>query len=356
MGVTIPSILVDLERMQYKHTGLYNFCYFLAMEMAQQVDDKQLQLCYYSPQQVIGMFGHNVIYKNQHTLHKIFYSQLNKYNLVHSVHQDSAYFNQKINVPRVLTIHDLNFLYDDRKPSSKKELLLSRLEKKIMSAAHVVAISKFTLAELHKHFDLTNKPTSVIYNGCTINEVTHLVAPVYKPKRKFLFAIGVIMAKKNFHVLPCLLKHNDFELIISGVINDKVYAQEILHAAKKHGVADRVILTDAISNNDKNWYYKSCEAFVFPSISEGFGLPVIEAMYFEKPVLLSRATSLPEVGGNLAYYFDHFEPSHMQDVLARSLSHFNTNNALPTMYKQHALQFNWNQAAKEYLEIYKKYV
>ena len=72
--------------------------------------------------------------------------------------------------------------------------------------------------------------------------------------------------------------------MIAGVTHQPWYQRKIEEEAKRLGVTERVIFTGAISENDKYWYYQNCTAFVFPSIAEGFGLPVIEAMYFGKPV------------------------------------------------------------------------
>jgi glycosyltransferase involved in cell wall biosynthesis len=95
--------------------------------------------------------------------------------------------------------------------------------------------------------------------------------------------------------------------------------KEVMEAAKKFGVEDRVKLIGPATEEEKYWYYKNCEAFLFPSYAEGFGLPVIEAMYHGKPVFISDKTSLPEVGGDAAYYFRNFEPEYMQEVFKEGM-------------------------------------
>jgi len=97
---------------------------------------------------------------------------------------------------------------------------------------------------------------------------------------------------------------------------------------------------------------KNCLAFLFPSTAEGFGLPVIEAMYFGKPILLSSCTSLPEIGGDCAYYFDHFEPEHMRSVLKNSLEDYKKNLPLEKI-KTRGRSFSWETAAAQYIEIYR---
>lgn len=92
---------------------------------------------------------------------------------------------------------------------------------------------------------------------------------------------------------------------------------------------------------------------MFPSLAEGFGIPVIEAMNFGKPVFLSSLTSLPEIGGQAAYYFENFDIDHMREVFDAGMDDYVENNRLETI-KQHASFFSWDRCADEYYKIYRK--
>jgi glycosyltransferase involved in cell wall biosynthesis len=97
-----------------------------------------------------------------------------------------------------------------------------------------------------------------------------------------------------------------------------------------------------------------CEAFLFPSLAEGIGLPVVEAMYYGRPVILSTHTSLPEIGGAEAYYFKDFEPASMRQTLEESLLHYNATNAKEKIIAR-ATSFSWDNAAMQYLKIYRTF-
>jgi glycosyltransferase involved in cell wall biosynthesis len=155
-------------------------------------------------------------------------------------------------------------------------------------------------------------------------------------------------------VLPALLEGNDKHIIIAGITTSESYKQKILLNAKNHGVSDRVHFTGPISENDKQWYLKNCLAFVFPSLTEGFGLPVVEAMYFGVPIFLSKYTSLPEIGGEVCYYFDSFKKIDMQHTIQQGLQHYSSTNAKEKIQNRSAL-FNWKKAAIKYLEIYRSF-
>src|SRR5690606_36577767 len=117
-------------------------------------------------------------------------------------------------------------------------------------------------------------------------------------------------------------------------------------------VTDKVKVVGPVSAEEKYWYLKYCKAFLFPSLAEGFGLPVIEAMYFGKPVFISDRTSLPEIGGDAAYYFCDFDAAYMQGVLEEGLTcHDRLQRA--DAVREHAEQFDWNKVAAAYLDIYR---
>jgi glycosyltransferase involved in cell wall biosynthesis len=218
---------------------------------------------------------------------------------------------------------------------------------------HIVAISHYVAAQVVQYFPEAEGKISVIYNGADkLPPVEAGYEPVYRPPNPFLFTIGVLSPRKNFHVLPALLENNNLELVVAGIVKED-YRDKVLEEAKLYNCLDRVKIIGTISDQDKAFYYQNCQALVFPSLAEGFGLPVIEAMYFGKQVFLSRLTSLPEIGGEEAFYFDNFEPRHMQDVFAKGMK----TSQDPTKrlrLQERAKGFSWNNAASSYLKLYKE--
>jgi len=107
-----------------------------------------------------------------------------------------------------------------------------------------------------------------------------------------------------------------------------------------------------IDDAHKAWAYAHCAGFLFPSLTEGFGLPPIEAMHFGKPVFLARRTSLPEIGGDAADYFDDFEPASMRRVVERGLARDAREPQRADAVRRHAARFDWDHAAAAYLALY----
>jgi len=345
------TILFDCERLKYPNTGLYTFCESLGNALLKNATSNE-QITAYIPAKAINIFGSNARYLIQRPWHKMFIPQASEFNLWHSSYQSSKYYPSNNNTKILLTIHDLNFLVEKQQRPDKISKLLSKIQEKIDKATAIVCISNFVASQVRQHCDLGNKTITVIYNGCTVNDYPDFKNPSYEPMKPFLFTIGTILPKKNFHVLPALLQQNDYELVIAGNLSSQTYIESILSEAEKYKVSERVKIIGSISNQERSWYYRNCKAFVFPSIAEGFGLPVIEAMHYGKPVFLSTHTSLPEIGADAAYYFEDFEAENMQQTLQNGLIDFTINN-MTEKAKKRAAVFNWNNTAKSYLKIYK---
>ena len=107
-----------------------------------------------------------------------------------------------------------------------------------------------------------------------------------------------------------------------------------------------------VSDGDRQWLYENCEAFLFPSLAEGFGFPVLEAMQAGKPVFCSRRTSLPEVVGEDAFYFDSFESDAMFDVCRRGLEESRVAVDFSSRLKTRAARYSWEASAQGYARVY----
>jgi glycosyltransferase involved in cell wall biosynthesis len=348
------KILFDCERMKYPHTGLYHFCWELGQELIAQTEGTGLEIDLYAKKKVQQQFASRPGYLEQSALHKFLMPNLDQWRLWHATHQATDYYPGKDVMATVLTVHDLNFLHETHRSKQKKTREIDKLQRKLDKADRVVAISEFVAKDLKENMQLDPAKLQVIYNGCNIKSTKTLAEPRVKPGADFLFTIGTVVPKKNFQTLPALLQNNSLQLFIAGAIHDKQTQQHIVDQATALGVADRVFFTGPISEAEKYWYYQHCRAFVFPSLMEGFGLPVVEAMAFGKPLFLSTLTSLPEIGGNLAYYFQSFDPEQMQMDLQEGLAVYDAHPALVAKIMLRSQDFSWKASAKSYLETYQQ--
>ncbi len=350
------KILFDCERMKYYNTGLYSYCLNLGQAILKNLDPEEIQPCFFKPFNLDPCFGMAARYKQQNSLQKFWLPSLNGFDIWHSTYQNSDYIpyrNQKIKV--VLTIHDLNFIYEN-KTEIKKAAYLKHLQKNIDRSDAIVCVSEYTRNDVLKYCDTDKTPVFVIHNGANKLNYPLLESSSYTPKRPFLFSLGTFHPKKNFHVLLSLLKHNKFlELLIAGRPDDTNYISEIKRIASQLGVINNLHLLFNITEGEKSWYLHNCYSFLLPSISEGFGLTVPEAMSVGKPVFLSGRTALPEIGGSQAFYFKNFESDQMQTDFASGMKIYEQSYMQETI-KDHSRSFSWDSSARAYIEVYKSLI
>jgi glycosyltransferase involved in cell wall biosynthesis len=340
------NLIFDAERLKYANFGLYHFSMNLGRAIAAAKEKHNVK--FFVPPAYDGFFGNHVHYKKVCLLDKLNIFGHRKSDVWHITNQLSRYIPGK-GIKKVLTIHDLNFLYE--RPSARRiKKYLDLVQKKVDNVDHIVCISNFTKRDVEAHLNTRGKQISVIYNGLNQLDPSMAAQPPHIPKRPFFFTLGGMVSKKNFHVLPALVKKSGFDLVIAGD-DSQSYVQNIQAEVNRWGVQDHVTIVGPITEAEKIWYYKNCRALLFPSLAEGFGFPVIEAMQFGKPVFLSTLTALPEIGGNCAYYFQSFDPEHMRSVLFSGLDDFDARKRELEM-KNWASQFQWCSAAEAYWRVY----
>ena len=337
----------DACKMKYPNTGLRTFCEQLIPALNNiAIKDNNATFEVYLPSVAKGVLPKEI---RSNTLHiwDRFLLKAPHINVWHQPFQSGSYFPRGEKAT-LLTIHDLNYLYEDG--GKRRNRMEKKVQRNINRSDRLVAISQYTKNDIIKNLDTQGKEIDVIYNGCT-KYTGPITPPEQSPERPFLFNVGTLLSKKNVHVLPAILRNNDYLLYIAG--NRSSYEEKIIAEAKKFGVEDRVRIIGPISESEKHWYLKNCKAFMFPSIAEGFGLPVIEAMYYGKPCFLSKHTCLPEIGADKAYYFNYeFDPDTMLNEFEKGMNDFATTNKSNAIIK-HAELFSWEKAAKEYWEIYR---
>ena len=339
--------------MKYRYSGLYYYCLNLG-EYVRKVLEKENKekIMFYVPDTEKNTFSKNssIIEKNWHN--KYFKPFLFGCDIWHAPFQSGRpiqKYNKRMKV--VLTIHDLNVLYEDKSDKERSESL-ARTQSLINSSDAIVCISNHCRKDVTAHMDVKNKPVYVIHNG-THGMVSVPEKPLaYQPKAPFVFTLGYVNRKKNFHSLLPLLKNPNLELVVAGRLDEPDYIKNMRAFAEQMGVADRLKILGPVSEHDKAWYYKHAEAFAFPSLAEGFGAPVVEAMEFGKPIFLSDRTSLPEIGGDVSFYFSSFEPQHMLNVFDAGMKEYRK-NGLSQKIKQRAEQFQWSEKAKAYIDVYR---
>ena len=351
----VKSVFLESHNIHNRFGGFGQFNYHLIRGLYQvRPNDFQITLHASDTGALQSEFGSFFNYRKYRSISRYPAFRIRqKYDLWHCLNQ-----NIKVepyhNLPYLLTVHDINFVDEVSAPEQRKRGL--RFTEKLKRSSAIVYISNYVKEHTSRHFDIPEVPQYVIYNGNPI--VDTLLPDDFRPRiqtaRPFLFSIGEFSARKNFHTLvEMLAKLPGFDLILAGN-NETDYAKnKLADTIRRLKLENRVLITGKVDELEKRYYLKNCFAFVFPSLLEGFGFPPIEAMRFGKPVFLHDATSLPEVGGDHAYYWTHFDPEYMARVFEQGIHDFEMNRkSCEQNCIAWASKFDWKETAKSYAQIY----
>ena len=220
----------------------------------------------------------------------------------------------------------------------------------------IITISNYVRDELIRIYKLPPEKITTTY--CSADRITN--TPVELPElhdQEFIMYVGQPLPHKNLTRLIdafVLLqkKHPSLKLVLVGKTDSLFQKHE--ERVKELGIDKSVIFTGFVSEGQLRWLYENCRAYVFPSLSEGFGLPGLEAMVHGAPVVSSNATCLPEVYGNAAHYFSPHSTKEMAEKIDDVLTNKTLRANLIKQGRQQIKKYSWARMAKQTLEIYNK--
>jgi glycosyltransferase involved in cell wall biosynthesis len=255
------------------------------------------------------------------------------------------------------TIHDLNFIHENQNRSIDKRL--RKYQRNVAGLDYLVCISHFVEQDVMKYLKLKNTKHVVIHNGVSLYKRDPSFVPVKISEtlggKCYLLIVSTFMRKKNIHLLVDMMRFLPcYSLAIVGKIIHQDYYEEVLQAIHREGLQHRIFMLGEVDEAEKYWLYDYCSAFVFPSLAEGFGIPPLEAMLAGKPVFASTSTSIPEVCGNMAFYWDILEGEEMAKTVLQGLANTNAPSNNKDLLKAHACQYSWQQSADKYIAVYKQ--
>lgn len=345
---------ISLGNIGALHDGLGEFALQLGSRIAAQAPawraEHGIAIDFHLRPHLFGLFGDAVGYLPVSRWQRLRHVQPQPYALWHSLHQLNKNLppNMAPGGTRLVTVHDLNYLYGGRAFSrwrhQRRTLALMR------RTDTVVAISRHTAADVQRALGWRG-PLEVIYNGArnfTAAPREPLPGWAADDARPFLFHLSRLSPSKNPQAIVELARAwPGMRFVLCGPACDD--ARRLRAAVRLPNLEFHL----GISEAQKVWAYAQCTGFLFPSLTEGFGLPPIEAMHFGKPVFLARRTCLPEIGGEAADYFDDFDPAAMRRVVQAGLAR-QAQPGRAAAIRAHAARFDWDHAAAAYLALYRQ--
>lgn len=266
----------------------------------------------------------------------------------------------------VVSIHDLALM---RFPEFSKRLLGEhwsnyKTRKTLQQATKVIVGSQNTANDILEFYQIPVEKIRVIYYGvgeefffCPDADLRKSVrARLTIPSGDYILYVGGSDPRKNldrlleaFSIL--LRKVQPITLVVTGGMGRR--GEEIYQRISNLNLERNVVLTGHLPAQDLRLLYSGARLFVYPSLYEGFGIPVLEAMASGVPVITSNTSSLPEVAGDAAYLIDPYDVPALTDAIEKVLQDENLARSLQAKGLQRAKAFSWERTARQTLEVYK---
>jgi glycosyltransferase involved in cell wall biosynthesis len=264
--------------------------------------------------------------------------------------------------PTILTVHDLIFeLFPEYHKRLNYVFLNRAMPLFVRRADAIITVSEASKRDLIHYYETPPDKITVIYEAADArfqpptSEAAADVRRRYHLPEQFLLVVGAIEPRKNYsRLVEALLQlrrhHPDLKLVVVG---SKGWLYEgFFRRIEELRAGEHVIFPGYVPDEDLPAVYGAATLSVMSSVYEGFGLPVLEAMACGSPVVCSRVSSLPELGGDVAQYFD---PHHVEDMtatLARVLDDEQLRRTMAIHGPAQAAKFSWDRAAHETLAVY----
>ena len=379
------NIGFDAKRAFHNQTGLGHYSRTLIRSLAQYHPEHNYFLFNPKPSSLFSLNGPNLKeVRPQGLLNNLFRSawrsswvtrdlQKLHIDLYHGLSHEIPFGIEKTKIKSVVTIHDL---IHERFPEQYNPIdvnIYTRKYKNACSHANkVIAISNQTKLDLIEFYKLPGEKIEVCYQSC--NPAFAVPVPEAEKQRvlhqynlpsEFLLSVGSIIERKNLlnvcKAIFLLREELDIPLVVIG--NGTKYKQQVVDYVKQNGLEKRVIfLSDSTaaktsrsfqSASDFPAIYQSATAMIYPSFFEGFGIPVLEALWSKLPVITSQVSSLPEAGGEAAWYVNPNSAEEIAEGIRRIYQDHALAENMKTKGFEHAQNFTQQKCADEVMNVYK---
>jgi glycosyltransferase involved in cell wall biosynthesis len=258
---------------------------------------------------------------------------------------------------RVITIHDLTYrrfpelLHEDTLANLKREML-----REISRADAVICVSESTRQDVLGDYPVQPSRVVTIHSGIGVPPAKSVSLPA-TPGHYLLF-VSTIEPRKNLDVLLEafeLLRNQhryDGDLVIVGKVGWK--AEGVITKLKTSPWRTAIRHLDYLDRDQLTAMYRGADVFVLPSLYEGFGFPILEAMAAGVPVIAARSSSLPEIGGDAAIYFNPGNASELATAISLVLTDRAVSQALIDKGRRRSAEFRWDKTAEKTLEIFRR--
>lgn len=265
-----------------------------------------------------------------------------------------------LKMPQIITILDVSYKHFPKMFAKRDLYKLSIWGKySVKRAKRIITISQTSRDDIIKEYNVA--PTKVAVVTVGIRDIIKSdmkkedVLEKHSVSTPYILFVGTIQPRKNIvrliEAFSRIKKARDSDLALVVIGRRGWQFKETFEAPNKYGVGDSVKFLENVTDEELPVFYKNAELFVLPSLYEGFGLPILEAMQYGAPVATSNVSSLPEAGGDAAAYFDPTDAEDMVKVIENVLDHKSLREKMVERGKKHVKEFSWEKSAVDVLKV-----
>ncbi len=369
----------DGKRIVRNNTGLGNYCRTLINDMIR-CNDKDKKLLIYCPDKGRDALRNQIlespnssfvypdkkrgkIYKGLWRTKKIVKQLLNdNVDIYHGLSGELPLGLKDSGIKGIVTIHDLIFL---RHPEYyhwfDRKIYTWKFHQTLKQADHIIAISECTKRDILEFGDFNSDKISVIYQSCNprfaeipSQEDIRNTIEKYKLPKRYLLNVGTIEERKNLMLAVRALTKLPEEIHLVAVGRQTRYAEKVRKEAETLDVSHRLHLLSGVSNNELNVIYKNAELFVYPSRYEGFGIPIIEAIFSGLAVVASTGSCLEEAGGPHCLYVNPDDYERMAKAVVQLIDDKEDRDRRIKLSLEYVQKFKGSNLAAQVFDIYKE--
>ncbi len=268
--------------------------------------------------------------------------------------------NKLSKIKYVVTIHDLIFLrFPENYNRIDRKIYKKKVEYACKTADKIIAISEQTKRDLMEFLNVPENKIEVIYQSCAssfhhISDYRYrdLVSKRYNLPENYILYVGTIGKRKNLATLIEAIGKSNTKLPLVAVGKQTDYTKEVMAMIDKYNLGNQVALLQNVSFLDLPSIYQSANLFVYPSFFEGFGIPVLEALYSKTPVIAATGSCLEEAGGPNSIYIDPKSSDELASAIDRVIENPELQLEMKEKGFEYAQNFTSEKQAKEVLAIY----
>lgn len=369
------KIAYDAKRITNNLTGLGNYSRFVVNNLAQQYPQDEFLLL--SPNAIshsmLNLLANcdNIHFPSTCTPNKkqkAFWRSWKihkdisriKPDLYHGLTNELPFSIKRTGIKSIVTIHDLIFLHYPEFYNPIDRIIYNyKFRRACNDADHIVAVSECTKKDIIKFYHIAPEKISVIYQGCheqfmkEANDESKLrVKEKFNLPNDFILSVGTIEERKNLLFTIKALKKSGLKNKLVVIGKRTKYAKQIDAYIQENNMQQQVIFLKQVNYTELPVIYQLASLFIYPSLYEGFGIPVIEALHSSTPVIAAKGSCLEEAGGKSTIYIDPCNEIELAQAIQQVLSDEKLRENMINEGIKHVQQFNHEELSKQMMECY----